>query len=150
MTAEESFNGLGHGKDVACVYEAVEGGAVKLHLTDFGRTVSPAAHLKGVKTTIKDTFKVTGTAPVPALPDTLPINNAAAFRLAAKSELRPDVPVHTGVWVEQIGAWHVKIRATYEADRISAIAGLVDMLYANARKTILQPDRVQLPDGRDS
>jgi len=130
MLGEEIYPGLTHGNDVACIYEAAEGGAVKLHLTNFGRDVSPSAHLKGVATSISDTYNTSGQTQVPRTEDGPQYAHATAFRLRVVSELRPDVPVHTAVWIEQAVSWHVKVRATYEADRADAVAALVEDLLA--------------------
>lgn len=136
MTGEESFPGLKPGNDVSCVYEAPDGGAVKLHLTNFGRSVSTAAHLKSVQTIIRDTFQVQGTSPLPYIPDAPSRIEAFALKIGAISNLRPDVPVHTAVWIEDFAPWHVKVRATYEADRADAVGALVKALFAKARETI--------------
>lgn len=138
LTGEESYDALPRSRDVACIYDAPTGGAVKFHLTDFGRTVSPAAHLKGTATTIADTYTITEPRPVPARPES-PVRTpyAAAWQIAAVSDLRPDIPVETAVWISAIGPWHVKARATYEADRAPAIAALIDALYTRAEASLL-------------
>lgn len=141
LSGDETYPGLPPGKDVACIYDGEAGGAVKLHLTDFGRAVSPSAHMKGTTTTISDTYSVTGPAPVPLLDGQAhpAESEARSFRLAAKSELRPDVPVDTAIWIRQIGPWHIKARATYETDRSDAVATLIDALYKSAQDNIAPP-----------
>ena len=145
LTGEESYDALPRSRDVACIYDAPTGGAVKFHLTDFGRAVSPAAHLKGTATTIAETYTITEDRPVPATPESLAITpHAAAWQIGAVSDLRPDVPVETAVWISVIGPWHIKARATYEADRAPAIAALIDTLYGHAG-TSITPDAPSTP-----
>ena len=149
ILGEDTFPGLGHGRDVACLYSAPQGGSIKLHLTDFGRDVSSSAHLKGVITTITDNNRDANEIPAPA-PTGAPITqNAVAFQIPAVSKLRPGVPMHTAVWIEQFDHWHLKIRATYEADRAGAIGAAADALHARAGQTILPPARIELPEGLD-
>ena len=138
MTDDEIYPGLGHGNDVACVYVSPEGGAVKLHLTNFGRDVSAAAHFKGVATSIADTYSVTRPAPVPTVPGASAIRQAGAYQIKAVSDRRPDVPVHTAIWIERVGPWHIKARATYEADQASAIASLITTLFARTDQITLR------------
>ena len=133
----ESFPGLGRGNDVACVYSAPEGGNVKLHLTHFGREVSPSAHLKGVQTSLTESNTIVGDAAPPALEEGAVAPNAAAYQIAAKSALRPDIPIHTAVWIQQVNGWHIKARATYEADRQSQIGQLVGSLMNPAQDMVL-------------
>ena len=150
MLGEEAFPGLGHGRDVACLYSAAQGGAIKLHLTDFGRDVSASAHLKGVVTTIADGARTAKEVATPTSTQEEQITQSAvAFQIPAISELRPDVPMHTAVWIEQFDRWHLKIRATYEADRAGAIGAAADALYARADETIIPPARIELPEGLD-
>lgn len=146
MIGDEAYPGLGHGNDVACVYASSEGMSVKLHLTNFGRMVSPSAHLKGAKTSIADAYSLASEADVPPMLDAPDIAYAAAFRLATPSKLRPDVPVHTAVWIEQIGPWHIKARATYEADRAQTISTVITALYASAYTNLENPARLALPE----
>lgn len=137
LRGEETYPGLGHGNDVACIYSATDGGLVKLHITNFNRDVSAAAHLKGVETNITDTYAVTNKARIALAPSTSAVaRHASAFKIKAVSDLRPDIPVHTAVWISRFGPWHVKARATYEADRAHTVAGLVDKLFARASETI--------------
>ncbi len=136
LTREEAFAGLGRGNDVSCIYWASEGGVVRLHLTRFGRDVSPSAHLKGVRTQISDTQKIIMPAPLPPLSANTAIDHTAAYQIATQSALRPDVPVHTAVWIRQTGAWHVKARATYEADRAVQVGALVSALFISAERDI--------------
>ena len=149
MLGEEAFPGLGHGRDVACIYAATQGGSIKLHLTDFGRDVSPSAHLKGVVTTIADNNRATREIPAPATTERPVTQNSVAFQIPAVSKLRPEVPMQTAVWIEQFDVWHLKIRATYEADRTEAIATATEAFYARAKETILPPSRLELPKGLD-
>ena len=138
LTGEETFAGLGEGKDVACLFRAAEGGEVKLHLTDFGRDVPASAHLKGVQTSITDTNTLLGNVPPPPLSAGLD-TEAAAYHIRATSALRPEIPGHTAVWITRIGPWHVKARATYEADRSAQIGQFVSHLLTAARDTISAP-----------
>ena len=144
LTGEETFAGLGEGKDVACLFRAAEGGEVKLHFTDFGRDVSASAHLKGVQTSITDTNTILGNLPPPPL-GTGTNTEAAAYHIRATSALRPDIPVHTAVWITRIGPWHVKARATYEADRSAQTGQFVSHLLTTARDTISAPSPTPAP-----
>ena len=132
----ETFPGLGRGNDVACVYSATEGGNAKLHLTHFGREVRPSAHLKGVQTSLTEGQNIIGQAPLPILKNGAAIETAAAYQIAATSALRPDVPIHTAVWIQQVNGWHIKVRATYEADREVEIGQLVGTLMGAAESVI--------------
>ena len=139
LTGDEIFPGLGHGHDVACIFRAAEGGIVRLHLTNFGRDVPASAHLKGVQTQIAQAEQILANAPLPPLTGDAVPDNSAAYQIAARSALRPDIPVNTAVWIKPVGKWHVKARATYEADRSVQIGRLVSGLLAAAARDIDQP-----------
>lgn len=149
MTGQESFAGLGEGNDVACVYEAA-GREVKVHLTHFGRVVSPFAHLKGVETNITEVYPVASNITIPSVSGGRSFTHAAAFELRDFSAARPDVALATSVWIEVVANWHVKIRATYESDRDASIAALVTTLYAEAYDHIspaIKSARPTTPEG---
>lgn len=133
MIDDEIYPGLGYGNDVACVYGSPAGGAVKLHVTNFGRDVSLSAHLKGVETSIAEAHRVIQTLPTPHQAEGQVIQQASAFHIEAVSDLRPDIPVHTAVWIDRFGPWHVKVRATYEADQTEPVSRLVNRLFEQAR-----------------
>ena len=150
MRGEDAFPGLGPGQDVACIYWSPKGGSIKLHLTDFGREVSASAHLKGVTTTISDSHRAVKEIPAPTIPDTLIAQNTVAFEIPLISKLRPEVPMQTAVWIDTFNRWHLKIRATYEADRAPAIASAAQALYARAPQTITPTARIPLPGELDN
>ncbi|MEL7454181.1 MAG: hypothetical protein AAGJ50_12505 [Pseudomonadota bacterium] len=140
FTGEKTYPGLPEGQDVSCSYGAGEGGAVTVYLTNFGRAVSPGAHLKGTETSISNIFTRADPLPPPRRPDGEPVAaSGSAFAIDAVSPVRPEVPVQTVVWIETIGAWHVKIRATYEADRARAVAALSGYLIDEARASLSTP-----------
>ena len=87
---QDQFPGLQAGHDVACVYETPDRTRVRLHLTNFGRTVSPAAHLKGVETTIRDAnpnAKIISTSPAARASD-----HALIFKVAPSPAI--NAPAH--------------------------------------------------------
>ncbi|MEM7004974.1 MAG: hypothetical protein AAF498_03765 [Pseudomonadota bacterium] len=134
FTGEVSFPGQGPSKDVACNYIADSGGAIRLHMTRFARTVTTEAYLKGSLETVKARYRqsvpIAPPAPAPDRPITLA---AAALRTDAVSANRPGTPVDTALWIEQIGGWHIKVRATYETDRTDTVATAVGALFGSVR-----------------
>ena len=140
FTEPQTYPGLPKGKDVSCSFGAAEGGAITIHLTDFGRAVSPEAHLKGAQTKIEEIFRVTEAAPPPRRPDGSALAlSAASYRIDAVSPVRPGVPVDTTVWIERIGPWHLKARATYEIDRTEAIVAATDALFRSIKSDLAAP-----------
>ncbi|MEL6323337.1 MAG: hypothetical protein AAFQ84_03800 [Pseudomonadota bacterium] len=140
FTVEEVYPGLPAGQDVSCAYGAIDGGAITFHLTAFARPVSVDAHLKAVTTRVSDLFRRTAPASVPLSPNGEPITEtSAALRTDSASARRPGTPVDTAVWIETIGAWHVKARATYEIDRAEMTAAAVYELFEQARDHLAPP-----------
>ncbi|MEO0881456.1 MAG: hypothetical protein AAFY34_01875 [Pseudomonadota bacterium] len=134
FTGEVAFPGQGPGRDVACNYIAETGGAIRLHITRFARTVSTDAYLKGSLETIKARYRQTVAINPPSSTPGRPITpSAAALRTDALSANRPGTPVDTALWIEQVGDWHIKIRATYEIDRTAAAATAVSTLFSAVR-----------------
>ncbi|MEO9969932.1 MAG: hypothetical protein ABJG15_08920 [Hyphomonadaceae bacterium] len=133
LTGDEAFRGLGRGNDVACLYDSPQGANVKLHLTNFGRSVSPAAHLKGVEANLTETGRIADETVLPSTLNADAIQNAAAFTMT-----NPDVgpPLHTAVWIEKIGEWHIKARATYAPDQSEDVGRFVSVLISTAYTSI--------------
>lgn len=132
---ETSYPGLPRGFDVACVYRSDEGAELKLHLTHFGRDVSLDAHIKGVDGTIVESYPVLGRVEPPTdVFGQLIASRRSGFRLRATAEGAPTG--NTITWLEDIGGWHVKIRATFdEADR-RAVGAIAGELYLAAQEGI--------------
>lgn len=139
MIRDETFPGLGRGNDVACVFRTPEGGEVRLHLTYFGRGVSPSAHLKGIQRRIAEAEDSLDEVDLPQLPGFQATDTSAAYQIGAKSTLRPDVPVHTAIWIKEVNSWHIKARARYEADRGAQVGQLVSTLLNAANNTVRAP-----------
>lgn len=133
LIGDEAFRGLGRGNDVACIYDSPQGANVKLHLTNFGRSVSPAAHLKGVEVNLIETGKIAGETALPSTLNTSEVQNAAAFTMT-NPEAGP--PLQTAVWIEKIGEWHVKARATYPSDQSEDVGSFVSILISTAHASI--------------
>ena len=53
-----------------------------------------------------------------------------------EAKQNPEDTVASAVWVDEIGAWNVKARATYESGRADAVAAAVGILFQRARLTI--------------
>lgn len=138
FTRRDSYPGRPEGEDVSCTYQAAEGGVITLHLTDFGRAVPVDAHLKGTARRIQETYRRSQMVTPPPVdwPDTV----SAAFRIDAISTLRPGVAMETAVWIKRAGRWHIKARATYEADRRGQVAAAVLALMSRAEGDIAGPD----------
>lgn len=126
LTGREIYPGRPPGDDVSCTYEAAEGGAIKLHLTDFGRDVPVEAHLKGTTERIQELYRRSRALQPPVTQGTDAVS--AAFLIDAVSTLRPGTPMETAVWIKRAGRWHVKARATYEVDRRASVAAAIDAL----------------------
>ncbi|MEO1406272.1 MAG: hypothetical protein AAFV54_07240 [Pseudomonadota bacterium] len=134
FTGEVSFSGQGESKDVACNYIAEAGGAIRLHITRFARAVTTDAYLKGSLETVRDRYRQSADIPAPRTGEDREITTAAAaLRTDAVSANRPGTPVDTALWIEQLGGWHIKVRATYETDRTSAVAEAVSTLFGSVR-----------------
>ena len=143
---EDVFPGLGTGMDVSCVYESRARARVKLHLTNFGRTVSAAAHLKGVETTIRDGHPGAKTA---ALPTGVALTrDAIIFQIPPSNALSDLGHNRTAAWISAYGLWHVKARATYIDDQTESVVALVDRLLVRAKETL--PLAPQTSDERDA
>lgn len=114
---------------------------MRLHLTNFGRSVPASAHLKGVRTQIAEIEQILADAPLPPLTSDAVADNWAAYQIAETTALRrtTPIPVHTAVWIKRVGKWHIKVRATYEADRRVQTGELVSVLLAAAERDIDQP-----------
>jgi len=129
FSGQVDFRGQGESRDVACNYIAEAGGAIRLHITQFARAVSTDAYLKGSLESVKTRYRATAAAPLPVQVT----ETAEALRTDARSARRPDIPVDTAIWIEQLGVWHIKLRATYEIDRADAVADAVSSLFGSVR-----------------
>ncbi|MEM9670451.1 MAG: hypothetical protein AAF950_16135 [Pseudomonadota bacterium] len=140
FTGEVIFPGQGAGKDVACNYIAEAGGAIRLHITKFPRAISTDAYLKGSLETIRDRYRSTAPVAPPPDPEGAPITEVnAALRTDSRSAKRPDIPVDTALWIEEIGGWHIKLRATYEVDRKDAVGAAASILFRVVRSDLATP-----------
>lgn len=140
-TSEQDYPGLPRGYDVACAYSGPNGAEVKLHLTHFGRDVSPDAHLKGVDGTIAESYAVLGRiAPPPNVFGQTIATHRSGFRLRGADD---DAPLgQTVTWLEVIDGWHVKVRATYVETEAAPVGVFTGELFETVRGGI--NDRAEL------
>lgn len=137
FTEETIYPGSRPGFDVSCGYVAEAGGAITFYLTSFERPLKSELYLSTSVRAIEESLPVTGPVAAPALPNGDPITPwAAAFLVDLAAQKNPEESVASAVWIEEIGAWHVKARATYEDSRSDAVAAAVGILFQRARLTI--------------
>ena len=129
---QDVFDGLGSGNDVACVYESQNRTRIRLHLTNFNRAVSPAAHLKGVETALKDA----GAEPAALPKSNLRRTHATAFNVTAPHGIHAAKHTRTAVWIQTYGPWHVKARAFYAPELANEVPAPIERLFARARETL--------------
>lgn len=140
FTGAQDYPGIPNGEDVSCAYDSTEGGSLTLHITDFARKISPEAHLKSSATQIEQIFRQATPSPGPVLPNGQPLTrHAATYSISAPAADPSQAPTFTSVWIERIPPWHIKIRATYEADRAPAITTAASTLLNDARDALEPP-----------
>ena len=137
FTEETIFPGARLGLDVACGYSSEAGGVITFYLTSFERPLDLGVYLGTSTRAIEEALPVTGEAEIPTLLNGDPITSwAAAYSVNINANNGSDEPIDSAVWVEQVGAWHIKARATYPASQKTEIATAVTALVQRARLSI--------------
>ncbi len=137
FTEETIFPGSRPGFDVACQYRSDANNLITFYLTSFDRPVSLDVYLRTSVEAMDASLPISTGVPVPGLPNGDPITPwSAAFTIAPANLQSPDRTVISAVWVDQIGAWSVKARTTYDMDQENATATAVAILFQRARLTI--------------
>ena len=124
-------------RDVVCGYGSVLGDYVAFHITQFDRLIDPQRYLDVSIAAIESTTDLTGDAPLPARSDGVPLApRGAAFRTALRAQAKTDEAVHTALWVDAIGGWQIKLRATYAPSQAPLVAETVNELFLAAKTAL--------------
>jgi len=128
------------GDDVACGFAGPSGEAVTFYLTNVRSlpgSISEEQHFTSAMGNIKEVFPVVQSITLPLPSDSIPPTSlSGGFQTTLTSETQPGTPVDTALWLAQVGAWHVKTRATFPRTSTSNIMEFVSGLYSVSRLTL--------------
>ncbi|MDP1735822.1 MAG: hypothetical protein Q8L23_00120 [Caulobacter sp.] len=119
------------GRDVACGYQR-DGSWFTLYLTRLPGMSGEAVFRTYVRQA-EDAAPPKGEATAPLAPGVPPLPGFSRFWINASDQV-------DGLWMSQIGDWHIKLRVTYEVQDEAAVKAFAEELYRQLHDQVAAPE----------